>query len=91
MFCLIFIVYLQYQNGQDFMVIDTVCPRSSDQFYLVTYYIKLVNTSWTDGIYLRLSLPDPVVPPPGLAEVGPVAGILRVPGISTHQAQIPRQ
>ena len=37
-------------------------------------------------IYLRLSLPDPVVPPPGLAEVGPVPGILRVPSISTHQA-----
>ena len=42
-------------------------------------------------LYLRLSLPDPVVPPPGLAKVGPVPGILRVPSISTHQAQIPRQ
>ena len=28
----------------------TVCPRSSDLFYIVTYYIKLVTTSWTDDI-----------------------------------------
>ena len=25
----------------------TVCPRSSDSFYVVTYYIKWVTTSWT--------------------------------------------
>ena len=25
----------------------TVCPRSSDPFYVVTYYIELVTTSWT--------------------------------------------
>ena len=24
-----------------------MCPRSSDQFYIVSYYIKLVTTSWT--------------------------------------------
>ena len=30
---------------------DTVCPRSSDPFYVVTYYIKWVTTSWTDGQY----------------------------------------
>ena len=28
---------------------STVCPRSSDPFYIVTYYIKWVTTSWTDG------------------------------------------
>ena len=28
----------------------TVCPRSNDPFYIVTYYIKWVTTSWTDGI-----------------------------------------
>jgi len=28
---------------------NTVCPRSSDQFYVVTYYIKWVTTSWTDS------------------------------------------
>ena len=25
----------------------TVCPRRSDPFYVVTYYIKWVTTSWT--------------------------------------------
>ena len=24
----------------------TVCPRSSDPFYIVSYYIKWVTTSW---------------------------------------------
>ena len=26
---------------------DTVCLRSSDTFYVVSYYIKWVTTSWT--------------------------------------------
>jgi len=30
------------------LIIDTVCPRSSDPFYIATYYIKLVATSGTD-------------------------------------------
>ena len=25
----------------------TMCPRSSDPIYVVTYYIKWVTTSWT--------------------------------------------
>ena len=25
----------------------TACPRSSDPFYVVTYYIKWVTSSWT--------------------------------------------
>ena len=25
----------------------TVCPRSKDPFYVVTYYIKWITTSWT--------------------------------------------
>ena len=29
----------------------TVCPRSSDPFYTVTYYMKWVTTSWTDGSF----------------------------------------
>ena len=29
----------------------TVCPGSSDPFYMVTYYIKWVATSWTDGVW----------------------------------------
>ena len=27
----------------------TVCQRSSDTFYIVSYYLELVTTSWTDG------------------------------------------
>ena len=30
--------------------LTTVCPGSSDPFYVVTYYIKLVNTSWTHSL-----------------------------------------
>ena len=30
----------------------TICPRSSDPFYKVTYYIKWVTTSWTYSIYM---------------------------------------
>ena len=26
---------------------NTVCPRISDPFYIVTYYIKWLTTSWT--------------------------------------------
>ena len=26
-----------------------ICPRSSDLFYIVSYYIKWVTTSWTHG------------------------------------------
>ena len=29
---------------------STVCPRSSDPFYVVSYYINWVTTSWTYGI-----------------------------------------
>ena len=41
-----------------------MCPRSSDQFYLVNYYIKRVTTSWThstclDSMVDRSSLSAP--------------------------------
>ena len=29
---------------------DTICPRSSEPFYTVTYCIKGVPTSWTHSI-----------------------------------------
>ena len=29
---------------------DTICQRSSDPFYVVTYYIKWVTTAWTHCI-----------------------------------------
>ena len=28
----------------------TICPRSSDPFYIVSYYTKLVTTSWTHSM-----------------------------------------
>ena len=31
-------------------IYTTVCPRSSDPFYIVSYYIKWVTTSWTYSI-----------------------------------------
>ena len=32
----------------------TMCPRSSDPFYKVTYYIKWVTTSWIDSnVYMQ--------------------------------------
>ena len=34
----------------------TACPRSSDPFYIVTYYIKLVTTPWTYSINDKISL-----------------------------------
>ena len=30
-------------------MIHTVCPRNSDPFYIVTYYIELGTTSWIGG------------------------------------------
>ena len=32
----------------------TVCPRSSDSFYMVTCYIKWVTISWTYSISLSV-------------------------------------
>ena len=29
---------------------NTLCPRSSDPFYIVSYYIKWVTTSWTHSM-----------------------------------------
>ena len=29
----------------------TVCPKSSDSFYVVNYYIKWVTTSWTYSVF----------------------------------------
>ena len=33
-----------------------MCPRSSDQFYIISCYIKWVTTSWTHGsLYIRIT------------------------------------
>ena len=34
-------------------IIITICPRSSDPFNIVTYFIKWVTTSWTDSILVE--------------------------------------
>ena len=34
--------------SQDRHYFDTVCTISSDPFYIVTYFIRWVTTSWTD-------------------------------------------
>ena len=31
-------------------IYTTICPRSSDPFYEVAYFIKGASTSWTHGI-----------------------------------------
>ena len=36
-----------------------VCPRSSDPFYVVTYYIKWVTSSRTDGKATKALTPPP--------------------------------
>ena len=33
--------------GHQYRFEAPVCPRSSDPFYVVTYYIKWLTTSWT--------------------------------------------
>ena len=40
----------EYTDDMEFcgvLLYDTVCPRSSDPFYIESYYIKWVTTSWT--------------------------------------------
>ena len=34
-------------KSEDTVSYVAVCPRSSDPFYIVSYYIKCVTTSWT--------------------------------------------
>ena len=51
-FCIIQIyilsLYLCFQAAEGALrKIRTMCPRSSDPFYLVNCYIKWVTTSWT--------------------------------------------
>ena len=36
--------------------LDTMCPRSSDPYYIVTYYMKRVTTSWTYSTLSALSV-----------------------------------
>ena len=44
------VVNSKMNEYQDKGLKTTVCPRSSDPFYTVTYYMKWVTTSWTYSI-----------------------------------------
>ena len=49
---IVYILYRRYQGEntlikKNLIVNYTVSPRSSDPFYVVSYYIKWVTTSWT--------------------------------------------
>ena len=49
--------YIRTYCSTEYAAYDTVCPRSSDPFYTVNFYIKWVTTSWTYSIlYLYLIL-----------------------------------
>ena len=50
--CLLYLFFEQYILLCRYY---TMCPRSSDPFYIVSYYIKWVITSWTHSIYFFLS------------------------------------
>ena len=39
-----------FKNSEQGQIVVTVCPGSSDPFYIVTYYIKWVTTSTTHSI-----------------------------------------
>ena len=45
-------MYCKSRNIPIQIYIYTVCPRSSDPLYVVTYYIKRVTTSWTYSTYI---------------------------------------
>ena len=49
-------IYAHYQSPPYTLFNDTVCQRSSYPIFVVSYYIKWVITSWTDGIICRLIL-----------------------------------
>ena len=35
---------------------NTVCPGSSDPFYILTYYIKWATTSWIHSMYFQFEI-----------------------------------
>ena len=50
----LFTDYTLRVHGNKTLDLNTVCPESSDPFYMVTSYIKWFTTSWTDSImYLQ--------------------------------------
>ena len=51
-----------FNNSAQFLLIlsmgNTICPRSSDPYCIVSYYIKWVTTSWTYNKSSRKSSPN---------------------------------
>ena len=45
----IFVHINQHENVVCKLLIAVICPRISDPFNIVTYYIKWVTTSWTES------------------------------------------
>ena len=48
-------MYINIHKGIQ-RVTDTVCPKSLNPFYLVTYYIEWGKTSWTHSTYTSKEL-----------------------------------
>ena len=48
--CVLFIKKYSLHHHLSRKIRLTVCPRSSYPFYIITYNIKWVTSSWTDGI-----------------------------------------
>ena len=49
-FCSFFSGSYQRTGKCQFRILHTVCPGSSDPFYIVTYYLKWVTTTWTHSM-----------------------------------------
>ena len=47
-----------------------ICPRSSDPFYIVTYYMNWVTTSWTHSICILDPDSGVTLTPSGLNKSG---------------------
>ena len=48
--CIYLYISWDWVGGDIYIQYHTVYPRSLDQFYMVSYYIKWVKTSWTFSI-----------------------------------------
>ena len=46
------LIFFFYNSMYSFLYKLYYVPRSSEPFYIVSYYIKLVTTSWTHSIYI---------------------------------------
>ena len=49
-------IYVKQMFSFFHLKLHIVCPRSSYPFYIISYYIKWVDTSWTYSIYSIIAL-----------------------------------